>query len=194
MSKIIVIGGEPCTGKTTLVKKIIKDFGVEFTPIRVEGLLDCLYNEEKSIFVLGKYEESDNVFQGTDRLSMAVQPSAVKFFDTLKEGSTVIFEGDRLFNNKFLNYLQEKFEDNLRIIVLRVSEQTLDSRHLSRNDNQTDKFKASRKTKVNNILTNLDLRENIVLMNNETPEDTNSVLDHIQKFVTLTNDLTNWSE
>lgn len=183
MSKIVVIGGEPCTGKTTLVKKFISESGLEFKAIRVEGLLDCLYNEEKSVYILGKYEESDNVFQGTDRLSMAVQPSAVKFFDTLKEESTVVFEGDRLFNNKFLSYLQEKFEEDLKIIVLRVSDDSLNARHLSRNDNQTDKFKTSRKTKVNNILTNLDLRENVVLMKNETPEDTDSVLDNIRNFI-----------
>lgn len=182
MSKIIVIGGEPCTGKTTLMKNFIKESGLEFKKNRYEGLLDCLYNEENSIYILGKYDETDDVFQGTDKLSMAVQPSAVKFFDNLTADSTVLFEGDRLFNNKFLNYLQEKYQDNLKIIVLKVSDNSLDNRHSSRGDNQTDKFKTSRKTKVNNILTNLDLMDNITVMNNETEEDSKIVLNEIRSY------------
>ena len=41
---------------------------------------------KNNIYILGKYEEGE-VFAGTDRMSMAVQPEAIKFLATLSANS-----------------------------------------------------------------------------------------------------------
>jgi hypothetical protein len=108
-----------------------------------EKLLDVLYSRSLNLYILGKYENDDNPFQGTDRLSMAVQPDAVSFIQNNR--SKVLFEGDRLFNSKFIDEILKVTED-FRILVLTAPQQTIDQRHVDRKDNQSDQFKNGRKT------------------------------------------------
>jgi dephospho-CoA kinase len=140
-NRIIAIGGEPASGKSTLMKKIIKDF----LPLKTfqYGLVRGLYCKDRNLFFIGIYD--DSVFCGTDKLSMAVQPHFIKLINKIKDG-TFVFEGDRLFNQSLFD--QTKCD----IYVLRATQKTLEQRHESRNDNQTDKFKKAKKTKVENII------------------------------------------
>jgi predicted sugar kinase len=117
---------------------------------------------------------------------MAVQPDAVAFFDSLETGN-VIFEGDRLFNGKMLDFLQDKFPNDFKILILTVKDSTLDQRHIDRKDDQDDKFKNSRKTKISNIMGSLTLMDYIETMVNENLDDQSKIIDHIRKFY-------NWSE
>ena len=77
--KIIAIGGEPGCGKTTLVKRIIDNYKLE---PKYDSYKLVPYLQKNNIYVLGKYEEGE-VFSGTDRMSMAVQPEAIKFLNSL---------------------------------------------------------------------------------------------------------------
>lgn len=181
MVKVLAIGGEPCTGKTTLVKNYIKSSRLAFKRMRVGKLLDLLYNEECKVYVLGIYEDQIGTFQGTDKLSMAVQPDAVEFFNGLTEGK-VIFEGDRLFNAKMLGFLSDKFSDSFKVLVLSAPQEVLNERHETRGDDQDDKFKTSRRTKINNILCNLDLMDHITVMHNHSPQDHTKVLEFLLDF------------
>jgi hypothetical protein len=99
----------------------------------------------------------------------------------------VIFEGDRLFNAKLLEKLSDWFPNDLKILILRVQDSTLDRRHVYRNDNQNDKFKESRKTKISNIQNSLVLMGYIETMVNENFEHQSNIIEHIKKFF-------NWSE
>ena len=99
--KIIALGGEPATGKTTLMFELIKKTD-DWQIVKPEKLLDAMYSDKLKTYILGKYEKDGNTFQGTDRLSMAVQPDAVKFLKSAKDVN-IIFEGDRLFNSKFID-------------------------------------------------------------------------------------------
>jgi dephospho-CoA kinase len=184
MIRILAIGGEPCTGKTTLVKRFVNECGLSFTKKRVNKLLDLLHNEEKSIYILGVYDDNVGTFQGTDKLSMAVQPDVVDFLNNLKTG-TVIFEGDRLFNNKMMNHLSDNFGEDLMVLVLKASDDILNERHIDRNDDQSDSFKQSRRTKVNNIMTNLDLMNHLVVKNNNTKEEMEEVFELVNRFVNI---------
>ena len=73
---ITLIGGEPCSGKSTLVKEIIKQEKIN-KYFEYDKILKGYYN--KDYIVLGLYE--DSTFPGTDRLSMAVQPKFIKYLE-----------------------------------------------------------------------------------------------------------------
>jgi hypothetical protein len=179
MLKIIAMGGEPATGKTTLMFELIK-LTNDWKIVKPEKLLDAMYSEKLNTYILGKYENDGNIFQGTDRLSMAVQPDANKFISGLTDAN-VIFEGDRLFNQKFIDHFSGVTED-FKILILKTSESELNKRHVDREDTQDDKFKNGRKTKISNIMSSLFLLDYIEVMNNESYEDQKNIIKFITNF------------
>lgn len=193
MVRVIAMGGEPATGKTTLMFRLIS-MADDWQIVKPEKLLDAMYSKKLNLYILGKYANDVNVFQGTDRLSMAVQPDAEKFFSALDyESNTndhsvnVIFEGDRLFNGKLLDKLSELFPNSFKVLVLTASHDTKEQRHVDRKDDQDDKFKNSRATKISNIMGSLTLMDYIETMVNENLDDQSKIIDVIRKFY-------NWSE
>lgn len=146
------------------------------------GTLRGSYYPKHRLFVLGVYGGKET-FQGTDRLSMAVQPDAVRFLaeaarrEDLGE-SSFLFEGDRLFNVSFLSDALELGYD-VRVLVLKASERTLTRRHMDRGDNQSEQFKASRKTKVRNVLESLSGRAPAEVFSNETTEEADALLERL---------------
>ena len=193
MTKLIAMGGEPATGKTTLIFELIK-LADDWANVKPQKLLDAVYSAKLNLYILGKYEKNGTVFQGTDRLSMAVQPDAEKFIvdavnpDSKMYGSNIIFEGDRLFNGKFLDHILSNIEEaNFKILVLDVPHSVKEQRHVDRNDTQDDKFKNSRATKVANICSSLMLMEYIEVMPNENLEHQRDIIDFIGNFF-------HWSE
>ena len=185
MVKVIAMGGEPATGKTTLMFKLISMADDQQT-VKPQKLLDAMYSKKLNLYILGKYENDGNVFQGTDRLSMAVQPDAVAFFESLNEGN-IIFEGDRIFNGKMLDRLSELFPNDFKVLILTASHNTKEQRHVDRKDDQDDKFKNSRATKISNIMGSLTLMDYIETMVNENLDDQAKIINYIKKFY-------NWSE
>jgi hypothetical protein len=181
MTNLIAIGGVPATGKTTLMFEVI-DLADDWEIVKPQKLLDAMYSKKLNLYVLGKYENDGNIFQGTDRLSMAVQPDAEKFINELTD-SNVIFEGDRLFNQKFLEHCVDK--TNTKIIVLVADKKIVDQRHVDRNDNQNDKFKNGRETKVSNISGSLMLFDYIHMMKNQNYDDQKIVMDVIKDFLNI---------
>ena len=183
MLKVIALGGEPATGKTTLIFKLI-EMANDWEVCKPQKLLDAMYSKKLNLYILGKYERGDNVFQGTDRLSMAVQPDAVKFIDDMKvKGANIIFEGDRLFNGKFLEHIADNVsEDDFKVMVLRASHDEKEKRHVDRKDNQDDKFKNSRETKISNICSSLVLMGYIHTLVNENYDDQKNIIEVIKTF------------
>ncbi|MEK9697068.1 MAG: hypothetical protein VW270_15000 [Candidatus Poseidoniales archaeon] len=83
MEKVIAIGGVPATGKTTLMRRILKEWG-PFKPIEPvinDVKLPMLVDENHRLHILGKYDIGET-FAGTDRLSMSIQPIATEFLKT----------------------------------------------------------------------------------------------------------------
>ena len=194
MVKVIAMGGEPATGKTTLMFKLIS-MADDWQVVKPEKLLDAMYSKKLNLYILGKYVNDGNVFQGTDRLSMAVQPDAEKFFERLlnsqvyfdevsydKGSVNVIFEGDRLFNGKLLDKLSEWFPESLKVLVLTASHDIKEQRDVDRKDDQDDKFKNARTTKISNITGSLTLMDYIDTMVNENLDDQSKIIDNIKSF------------
>jgi len=142
--KCIAIGGEPATGKTTLMEFVFNDLishSISF------GMVKGHYDKSKNLVLMGIYNSQDT-FKGTDKLSMAVNTHFVKYVE--KKQRNILFEGDRLFSLNNLILLDQHYD--LRIIVLEQSEETLHQRHIDRNDTQSEKFIKGRKTKIKNII------------------------------------------
>lgn len=156
---MIAIGGIPAVGKTTLVKKFFYEFE-DWKNLRYKKLHGH-YNEKLNLIILGKYN-SNEVFMGTDKLSMAVQPDFEEFIDKEKPPFNIMFEGDRLFNIKTL----KKAEEKMRVQVYIIESDFTKSRHLERNDSQSEKFIKGRVTKLLNIKNYLD-GNYITLVNND---------------------------
>jgi len=171
--KVIAIGGEPGSGKSTLMKRIIKT--IKAVPKYNEYKL-VPYLQYFEIFILGKYEEGE-VFSGTDRMSMAVQPEAIKFLAQLPEHAIVLFEGDRLFTSSFLEHCVEKYDTS--IIHLVTDKSIRQERYKERGSTQNETWLAGRETKISNITSNMSLLFNIHKYSNNTYEEQEKVYNEI---------------
>lgn len=168
MAKIIAIGGIPATGKTTLMREIIK-LNFPLTIFKYK-LVRGLYNKKTNVYIIGIYDES--LFSGTDKLSMAVQPDFINLTNKLNK-ATFIFEGDRLFNQSLFNKVK------CNIFVLQVDQDIINLRHLKRNDKQTDNFKKAKQTKIQNIINNY----NLTILKNNTKKESESNLKKILNII-----------
>lgn len=175
--KVIAIGGEPGSGKTTLMKMLISHYGV--AP-KYDAFKLVPYLQKDNIYILGKYEEGE-LFSGTDRMSMAVQPEAIKFLATLSNDSVVLYEGDRLFTSSFLEDCLEKY--NLSIVYLSTDKEVRKERYKERGSNQNETWLQGRETKISNIMTNMTLMFNTIKYKNNTFEEQNRIINEIISIV-----------
>ena len=173
----MAVAGRPGTGKTTLFREFIKvNSWVNVEPKRS---LPALYSQEKDLYILGKYQEGE-LFAGTDRLSMSIQPTAEEF---IKEtSSNVLFEGDRLTNGKFYDFLMNLPDAEISFTVLNVPTSTLNQRYKERGSEQSDSFLRGPETKINNIMSNFDYRNYISEFPNENLNDQQKILAHMNNF------------
>jgi len=179
MKNIIAVGGEPATGKTTLMWRII-DSATDWQKIEPKKTLSAIRSESLNLTILGKYDRSEQ-FAGTDRLSMSVQPAATEF---IKEATgNILFEGDRLFNRKFIDAIIS-CDCSFSLIYIEASRNELHNRHVDRKDTQTETFLKSRQTKYSNIVRSLDLMDVIHTFKNDNMDHQKVIYDFItSKFV-----------
>jgi len=175
MKKIIALGGEPATGKTTLMWRII-DSATDWQKIEPKKTLSAIRSESLDLTILGKYDRSEK-FAGTDRLSMSVQPAATEF---IKEATgNILFEGDRLFNRKFIDAIIS-CNCSFSLIYIEASRDELHNRHVDRKDTQTETFLKSRQTKYSNIVRSLDLMDIIHTFKNDNMDQQTIIYDFIR--------------
>lgn len=168
--KVIAIGGEPGSGKSTLMKKFMESGQWEE---KYDSFKLVPYLQSGNCYILGKYEEAQ-VFSGTDRMSMAVQPEAIKFLASLPKDSVVLYEGDRLFTSSFLEDCSEKYD--LSIIYLSTNKEIRSQRYKDRGSDQDETWLRGRETKINNILTNMTLMFYIESLENNNLEQQQIVI------------------
>jgi dephospho-CoA kinase len=173
MMKVFAIGGEPGSGKSTLMKEVIKHYNAE---PKYDAFKLVPYLQKDNIYILGKYEEGE-VFSGTDRMSMAVQPEAIKFLASLPQNSVVLYEGDRLFTASFLEHCLEKYD--LQIIYLSTTKEVRTERYKERGSNQNETWLQGRETKIANIMSNMTLMFNTFKFENNNFVDQETVLNYL---------------
>ena len=144
---IIMIGGIPCSGKSTLMREIISGLGpaVEVEPMK---LFSC--QKHNDILVLGRYAEGEP-FGGTDRLSYGTIKKFREFIDQEHQNyKHIIFEGDRFFRTVDIEWVLEKH--NSKVLILTVEAKEEERRHKERKDTQTEKWLNGRRTQIKNIM------------------------------------------
>lgn len=177
MRKIIAIGGQPAVGKSTIMKKFFekkKDLFIEIEPIK---LVPCLFDTTNNLIVLGKYDEGE-MFGGTDRYSMAVQPAATEFVK--KSTHNIVFEGDRLFNQSFLEMLSDLPDTELQIVYITASNKLIEQRHKERKDTQSEIFIKGRVTKHENLRSNFTFMPYTKVFENDTQEDLEIIVSYLR--------------
>lgn len=177
MRKIMAVIGSPGTGKTTLTRKFME--GLEWDKQELVKLVPSMYNAKHDLHVIGKYEDGE-IFAGTDKLSLAVQPEAIKFFKETK--SNIYFEGDRLSTMSFLEFCSELPETELSIILMKAPIEVLSERYKERGSEQSEVFLKGRATKYANIETNFDLASFITEEVNADLDDQARILASIKSF------------
>lgn len=173
--KLIAVGGSPGTGKTTLFRKYME--GKNFQPLEPAKLVSAMYNQERDLYILGKYEEGE-VFAGTDRLSMAVQPAMQEWIAS--HNCNVLFEGDRIFNQSFLEFAMGLPDTELHIVFLTAPKDLLEQRYKDRGSDQSEQFLRGRETKYSNLLSNFDLMPYITEFTNTNLDEQAKVLAFLE--------------
>jgi broad-specificity NMP kinase len=173
--KLIAVGGSPGTGKTTLFRKYMES--KVFQPVEPAKLVSAMYNTERDLYVLGKYEEGE-VFAGTDRLSMAVQPAMQEWIAS--HNCNVLFEGDRIFNQSFLEFAMGLPDTELHIVFLNAPKTVLEQRYKDRGSDQSEQFLRGRETKYSNLQSNFDLMPYITEFANTNLEEQAKVLAFLE--------------
>ena len=180
MRKIIAMIGEPATGKSTLMKRFIADTTHQqhvWEEQELTKLVPTLYSPDMNLHILGRYP-ADEPFGGTDRFSMAVQPQAIKFVQDTN--ANILFEGDRLGNQSFLEFLADQPMTDFKLLVITADDAIVDARHIDRKDSQTDVFKKGRKTKIENLRSNMVLMGYVETFKNENLHDQTLILQYLK--------------
>ena len=179
---IIVIGGIPCSGKSTLMREIISGLG-SAENVEPMKLFSC--QKHNDILVLGRYAEGEP-FGGTDRLSYGTIKKFREFID--KEHTNykhIIFEGDRFFRAVDVEWLLDKHDSKVLILTVDAEEEA--RRHKERNDTQTEKWLRGRRKQIHNICEDLSFthpdkyKNHFRQVNNK--EDMYVVKDEINKYL-----------
>jgi broad-specificity NMP kinase len=174
--KIIAVGGSPGTGKTTLFRKYME--GKNWIVGEPAKLVSASYNVERDLYILGKYEEGET-FAGTDRLSMAVQPPLQEWIAS--NNCNILFEGDRVFNQSFLEFCMGLPNTDLHVVYLKAPKDLLEQRYKDRGSDQSEQFLRGRETKYSNLLSNFELMPYITEFNNTNLEEQAEVLAFLDK-------------
>ena len=173
--KIIAVGGQPGTGKTTLFRKFMEE--KDWIDVSPAKLVNASYNVERDLYILGKYEEGET-FAGTDRLSMAVQPPLQEWIQT--HNCNILFEGDRIFNQSFLEFAMGLPNTELQVVYLKTTKEVLEQRYKDRGSDQSEQFLRGRETKYSNLLSNFELMPYITEFSNTNLEEQGKVLAFLE--------------
>lgn len=98
INMVILLTGRPGTGKSWVMLKLIEEYNTNET--KKSGLIKYRTNGE--VMITGDYDSDEEIFFGSDKLSMAAISSVP---EVLTESERVkIFEGDRFTNTTMLQH------------------------------------------------------------------------------------------
>lgn len=162
--RIGIVIGEPCVGKSAIMKAVLKGSGWTFDHYSRPYLPH--HKHTSGVVVFGRYDE-DVQFPGTDRMSMATQPHAIDFVNNTS--MPILFEGDRLGTVSMIDACRRSGANEVMVFVVCTSPNILRRRRTAERE-QSERFVQSRRTKINNIIAALP-NANLTKIVNNKPED-----------------------
>lgn len=183
--EVIAVGGPPAVGKSSLMEEVLdatSDVRFNGNKFKWGELVGSFYTDDE-LLVFGRYDGSKD-FEGTDVLSMSANNHAKQFTKmavNLERFNTAIFEGDRLFNDPYLEMCREHPEIELTAIVLQASTEELDRRHDARDDDHDDQWKTGMRSQYENYAS----EPWTTTMENETEEDMQENIQKIRQLAGL---------
>lgn len=136
--KVFLVVGACGVGKTWVMKSLIKALGVSKVYSYKTGLYQ--YLKSKGVIILGKYD--DSIYEGSDRLSMAVMTDNEKIRPIFESVNFVIGEGDRFTNSSFIQ--------DFHPTILKILGDGRDGR-IKRGSGQSERHLKSIATRVSNV-------------------------------------------
>ena len=171
---IFLIGGVPCSGKSTLMRGLISRLG-SYKLIEPMPLFKC--QEHDNILVCGQYPEGET-FGGTDKLSYGAIPKFREFVDFANQKYRhTIIEGDRFFRAEDIEWVLDTHESEVYILTVNSDEEK--RRHEERQDTQTEKWLEGRRSQINNIQKNFNLMGRLNVIDNKDIETSLRITDEI---------------
>lgn len=148
MRKLVMLLGEPCSGKTTVARKVIE--GLREANSRVMSYkwkeVECTLYFPEMIGVLGIYK--GETFDGTDKLALHTQPQALELLAELENWAWFV-EGDRYATPSFLERARQL--GDVYVAALLVAPPVLEQRRAQRAKVQDPTWLAGRHTKFMNL-------------------------------------------
>ena len=176
---ILMIGGVPCSGKSSLTRNILSELG-SGEMLEPMKLFPC--EKRGDVLVIGRYPDGET-FGGTDRISYGAISKFRDFIDQEAPKHPHIFlEGDRFFRAKDIEWLLDNHQ--AKVYILTVSAEEEKRRHIQREDTQTEKWLAGRRSQISNIMTNFMLMNDINVRPNDTLESSEEIKTEIIKLLT----------
>lgn len=180
--RVIGLGGIPGTGKTTVMLEFLKRTD-DWKPVKPVKLVEGIYSSFLETYVLGKYAPWYDVkgsFQGTDKLSMAVQPEVESWLESVNKN--IIFEGDRLFSARLLE-TAIRVANDCQFYLLTANDSILNTRYEERGSDQSDKFINGRRTKYENIANSSIISPYIEYVSNTNEEEKNAIVEKMMRYL-----------
>lgn len=150
MPRLLMIIGEPASGKSSLVGYLVKDLAYAIDKKPFWHTVYYTQSGEEIAVQLGWRPEFGEgaKFAGTDRLPYDVVKHATKWLHT-QNHDNVIVEGDRLANERFIDSAIN-FGYAVEIVHVDAPEEVLEQRRAGREQDAT--WTLTRSTKVSNLI------------------------------------------
>ena len=188
---IVWISGLSCSGKSTIVKNIVRnqDDNIGDIVLRKGNLIepteyfDCIQFEDFTV-IGGRYY-SDQTNPGSDRIFAGADRFKDFIIQEYNNHKNFLIEGSRFFRKEILDWLVSKYE--LKIFHIETDRSIIEERSKDRNS-WWDKERTDRRTdnelkKFDKILNDNILKQHITVYENNTIEDSKSITKNILKIL-----------
>jgi len=188
---IVWISGLSCSGKSTIVKNIVRnqDDNIGDIVLRKGNLIepteyfDCIQFEDFTV-IGGRYY-SDQTNPGSDRIFAGADRFKDFIIQEYNNHKNFLIEGSRFFRKEILDWLVSKYE--LKIFHIETDRSIIEERSKDRNS-WWDKQRTDRRTdnelkKFDKILNDNILKQHITVYENNTMEDNKSITKNILKIL-----------
>ena len=188
---IVWISGLSCSGKSTIVKNIVRnqDDNIGDIVLRKGNLIepteyfDCIQFEDFTV-IGGRYY-SDQTNPGSDRIFAGADRFKDFIIQEYNNHKNFLIEGSRFFRKEILDWLVSKYE--LKIFHIETDRSIIEERSKDRNS-WWDKERTDRRTdnelkKFDKILNDNILKQHITVYENNTMEDNKSITKNILKIL-----------